>query len=1086
VSHNTQLDDVARCPRSPGPRRYDVKGPIASLGLTEPSLLPKARDPALALLSLSSSGPVPSRDSRLPLGYFAGRASGTALGPVVIGDPRLDCQPEGSGRLEVVRVSLPTGTVTFLLTDIEGSTRLWEHHGEAMGGVVTRHEEIIASAVKDHGGELIKAKGEGDSTFSVFARTTDAAAAALEAQSALRTEAWAGPSLSVRMALHSGEADLRDSDYFGAAVNRAARLREVAHGGQTLLSQSAFALVEERLPAGSVVVDLGTHRLRDLARAERVYELRSTALNTPFPALRSLNAVPNNLPVQLTSFVGREVELADLVGRLGSTRMLTLTGAAGCGKTRLALQLAAGTLDVYPDGVWLVDLAPIATSALVIQAVGSALGVRERTAGTVGLDTLPQSGPALEELVFEFLADRQALMIIDNSEHLVGAVAKLAERLLRARPGLRLLVTSREPLGVGGEVTWRVPSLGLPDPAKTEVLTELAATEAVRLFVERAEERDREFVLSPEAAVDVVDICQRLDGIPLAIELAAARVTTLSCAQIASRLDDRFRLLTGGSRTALERHQTLRAAVDWSYEALGPAEQALLARLSLFAGGFSLEAAEAVCEGEPVEMTALLDLLATLVDKSLVVHDPQTGRYRLLEMIRQYARERLAADDDPNRWRRRHFEYYLQVAKDADRVFWGTEGADQAAALEADLDNLRSAMEFCLAERDPDAALRLSGTMLGFWVLRGHLAEGRRWLAEALATPGGQPGRRRAWAMFCSAFLAALMNDLAEARPLCEGALVEFRRLGDDARTAMVSVELGQILIYEGDHTAARPLLEESLGMARTLGLRPWVVQAAVFAGTVAHAQGDLAAAYDLYQEAAGTARSLGGDALLATALVGLGVLAFGRGDWVAALAQFDAAMEASRLNESIELVGSLSYRALALARLGNREMARAAAEECIELRRRTGYRPGWGLPQAVLGELALDEGDMDAARTYCADATRGASIADMVGGSPAHSFIRSLTRLALASGDASCAARLLAAFAAQRSRQRITVTPSLAAEIEEMAHEVQTHLTADEWERAQIDGVGMSVDEAIADVLGRRVMEQSSEGIEPRTRSGT
>jgi predicted ATPase/class 3 adenylate cyclase/Tfp pilus assembly protein PilF len=965
-------------------------------------------------------------------------------------------------------VSLPTGTVTFLLTDIEGSTTLWERHGETMGAAVARHEEIITSAVQDHGGVLIKAKGEGDSTFSVFPRATDAAAAAVDAQTRLIAEPWAAPSVSVRMAVHTGEAEVRDGDYFGAAVNRAARLREVAHGGQTLISHSTFALVDERLPPGSLTVDLGTHRLRDLARAERIHELRHSSLAASFPPLRSLNAVPNNLPTELTSFVGREAELSELVERLGATRMLTLTGAAGCGKTRLALQLAARTLDTHPGGVWLVDLAPIGTPSLVLQAVGSALGVRELTTTTqTSLDSLAQPGRPLEEVVLEFLAGREAVIILDNCEHLVDPVATLAGRLLKACPDLRLLVTSREPIGVGGEVTWRVPSLGLPDPDGSVSLAELASSEAVRLFVERAGERDREFVLSGEVAPSVVEICQRLDGIPLAIELAAARVATLSCAQIAARLDDRFRLLTGGSRTALERHQTLRAAVDWSYDALGVAEQALLARLAVFAGGFSLEAAEAVCEGDPIERMAVLDLLATLVDKSLVVHYPHAGRYRLLEMIRQYSRERLAADPDPGRWRRRHFDFYLHVARQADRTFWGPEGAGRASTLEVDLDNLRSAMEFCLGERDADAAVHLAGSMMGFWILRGHLAEGRRWLTQALDLPGGKTGGRRAWAMYAAAYLAALRDDTASARPLCEQALAEFRRLGDEPRTTTALVELAQIHLYEGDVEGARPLLEESLDTARRLDLKPWIAQAAVFAANVAHQQSDLDAAHAYYQEAVSAARTLGGEALLGTSLVGLGLVAIARGDWAGALTQLDAGIEASRRSGSVELAGSLSFRALVLMRLGNREMARVSAEEAEEIRRRSGYLINRTC-LAVLGELALGDGDLEAASAYYADATAGTALQTMYDGPALHPLVGGLPRLALAQGGAAAAARVLASFEAQRARHHVSFTPSLVRELEQVTAEVQAHLTAEEWAQAQAEGSAMTLQEAITEVVGR------------------
>jgi class 3 adenylate cyclase len=444
---------------------------------------------------------------------------------------------------------LPRGTVTFLFTDVAGSTRLWEAHPEAMRAALVEHDALIEFLTEQHGGRVVRPRGEGDSRFCVFARATDAVAAAVTIQQALHAEDWPHETpLRVRLALHTGEADLRDGDYYGSAPNRCARLRAIAHGGQALLSVATYDLVRDALPAGVTLKDLGEQRLADLHRPERVYQVLALGVPADFPPPRSLDALPHNLPVQLTSFVGREPELAAVRGALAAHRLVTLTGAGGCGKTRLGLQVAADALAAFADGAWFVDLAALADAALVPQAVLAALGLPEPP-GRAPLGALADA-----------LRRRALLLVLDNCEHLLEACATLADTLLRACPRLHILATSRELLGVPGEATHRVPSLGVPEPelvrdlgsrdAGPEAVERLRRCEAVQLFVERARLVQPDFALVPEQAPALAQVCRRLDGIPLALELAAARVRVLSVEQLAARLDDRFRLLTGGSRTA--------------------------------------------------------------------------------------------------------------------------------------------------------------------------------------------------------------------------------------------------------------------------------------------------------------------------------------------------------------------------------------------------------------------------------------------------------------------------------------------------------------------------------------------------------
>ncbi len=479
---------------------------------------------------------------------------------------------------------LPTGTVTFLMTDVEGSTALWERSPEQMRSALARHDTLAQEIIARHAGHLVKSRGEGDSLFAVFSGAADGIAAAAELQRTITREPWpAETPIRIRIGVNTGEADLRDDDYYGRTVNRTARLRSVAHGGQVLVSQSTAQIVQDTLPPEISLRVLGQHQLRDLERPEQVFQLLHPDLPADFPPLRSQEVFRSNLPQQITSFIGREKEMKEVKRLLKTTRLLTLTGAGGAGKTRLTLQAGADLLDGFADGVWLVELAPLADPALVPQAVASALGVRE------------EPGRTLVQTLTDYLQPKELLLLLDNCEHLLDACAHLIQSLLRHCARLKVVATSREGLNIDGETTYRIPSMSMPDPKEKATPESLSGYESVRLFEERAKAALPSFQITDQNASPVAQLCIRLDGIPLAIELAAARVKAMSVDQIAARLDDRFRLLTGGSRTALPRQQTLRAMIDWSYDLLSEKEQILLNRLSVFAGGWTLEAAEKVC-----------------------------------------------------------------------------------------------------------------------------------------------------------------------------------------------------------------------------------------------------------------------------------------------------------------------------------------------------------------------------------------------------------------------------------------------------------------------------------------------------------
>lgn len=606
----------------------------------------------------------------------------------------------GEGPMGQDRFALPSGTVTFLLTDIEGSSRRWEADPGSMAPAVGRHYAILDDAVARWGGVRPVEQGEGDSIVAAFARATDAVAAAVEAQRRLTAEL--GDVFAVRMALHTGEAQLRDEgNYFGDAVNRCARVRACAYGGQIVCTRTVVDLVADRLPVDAVLTDLGRHRLRDLGRPEQIWQLVAEGLRASFPPLRSLDAFRHNLPVALSSFVGRASEVAELRSLLvrDGVRLVTLAGAGGCGKTRLALRLAGETVDRYPGGAWWTELAMAQHEGEVAPAVLRAVGLREEA-----------DRPALD-VIATALTDEPRLVILDNCEHLLDDVAAVADELLRRCPGLVVLATSREPLGVPGEIVWRVPSLPTPAQAGEQgrpvPLDRLTQLESVRLFLERAHQARPNFSLTEQNAPSVAQICARLDGIPLAIELAAARCRTLTPERIAEELDDRFRLLTGGARTATPRQQTLLASVDWSHELLDRAERAVFRRLGAFVGSFTLDAAEAVCaDGELVTAMDVFDLVTRLVDKSLAAEaDANAGevRYRLLETIRQYALDRCLAAGELESTRDRHLDWCLAATRDLDRTRHAQE------RLLADYANVRAALVWSRGR--PQQALELAAAV---------------------------------------------------------------------------------------------------------------------------------------------------------------------------------------------------------------------------------------------------------------------------------------------------------------------------------------------------------------------------------------
>ena len=864
-------------------------------------------------------------------------------------------------------------TLTFLFTDIEGSTRLWEAHPRAMRVALARHDAILRAAVETAGGHVFKTVG--DAFYAAFPTAASAVGAALDAQRVLGGESWGETGeLRVRMAIHAGAVEVRDGDYFGRPLNRVARLLALAQGGQVLVSGVARAFLEGALPEGAALRDLGDARLRDVEGSERVSQLVHPALGDVFAPLASSSG-PTNLPRELSSFLGRDEALKDVEALLEDSRLVTLTGAGGTGKTRLALQVGEGVRSRFPEGVWLVELAGV-RSGSVASAVASATGCRE------------SPGRPVADSVVEGLASREMLLILDNCEHVLDDAAPLVERLLRGGPAVRVLATSRELLGAVGERTFPVSPLSMPE--RDDIAPEsLARYESVRLFVDRATRAQPQFALTASNAPAVARVCRSLDGMPLALELAAARVRALPVEKIAERLGDRFRILTSGARTADRRQQTLRGLIDWSYDLLHPPERALLRGLSTFAGGWDLEAAEAVplAASPTIEPWETLDLLQSLVDKSLVIYDGEAERYRLLETVRQYAVERAEEEGERATLGTAHAAWAVARAASLAPALAGPDQIAAAERLEADHGNLRAAHAFLAAAHDTDAAQRLVADLALFWDMRSYLAEGAACCMESLALGEG-PWRLPA--LLGAGRLLILSRD-PSAPAIYEEALRLARATADRRAEAEALHGIGSWAHYANRIDDAEVRFAAAFAIRQEIGDRAGVAASAHSLGNVGLRVGRYDEAEAFFEEAL-TARRALGDVRGVTLTTGaLGQLAMMRGDldavvrlsrevvrrvselrmrWTLALALsslFHVAQERGELRRAAEFAGARSrVRELTGFPLPDVERADDAATQAA-LRDRLGaaaydlaYAAGYARTWEGAFALALDEEDRD------------------------------------------------------------------------------------------------------------------------------
>jgi predicted ATPase/class 3 adenylate cyclase len=814
---------------------------------------------------------------------------------------------------------IPTGTVTFLFTDIEGSTKLAREHPDTWETVRSRHHAILQGAIECHGGYVFQIIG--DAFCAAFHTAGDALRAAVKSQVDLHKEEWGSTPIKVRMGIHTGKAEIRENgEYQGyLAMSRVQRLMSAGHGGQVLISAASQELLLEDLPADVSLRDLGERRLKDLIRPEHIYQLIIPGLPVDFPPLKTLDFYRHNLPVQLTSFIGREIEIREIKQAVLSHRLITLTGAGGTGKTRLALQVAAEVLDRFPDGVWFVDLAPITEHELITQTILSTLGVPD------------QPGLAPQQQLMDFLQEKKLFLLLDNCEHLLESCVKLVEIILSHAPELKILATSREALTISGEMIWHVPSLSLPDIQHLPAIEWFSQYEAVQLFIERSTLVQPHFQVTNANAPAIAQICFHLDGIPLAIELAAARVRTMSIDEIARRLDDRFRLLTGGSHAALERHQTLRTAIDWSYHLMSEQEKLLFARLAVFSGGWTVEAAEQVCStSEDIASNDVFELLAHLVDKSLVILDE--SRYRMLETTRQYAREKLLDHDGGRVLCERHLNYFLDLAEQFSQHTHSRDKHQWETRISQDDDNFRAALEWCLFNQNTADALRLLSlwwpnishrfSEMQDWFEKVNLMPGKEKIpaqyANLLNRVGGQnwlrgkndyaksvlQQSRAIWqtlgedgeeglAEACAVLgEIAMPSDPAAAEALLEKAYFLHQKHGNQWGMGSTSIMMAHRAMDEGKYAEADAHFQKSIAMWK--GADDSVMLGITYSelGELARMQGDYERAGQYYEQCINDLRQQGKQKYTATALFNLAWVHLHQGDTLKAKICFEESLQ--------------------------------------------------------------------------------------------------------------------------------------------------------------------------------------------------
>lgn len=733
---------------------------------------------------------------------------------------------------------IPVGRVTFLFTGIEGGTKLSQEFPQELQSALSKHSAILKNTIDSNNGFVFKIAS--DEFCCAFEKAEDAVKAAIDIQKNLKNENWDNVKIKIRIGIHSGNAEWNGSDYMGyVTLARTARIKSAAHGEQILISEETFKSFENSFSGDNNISfrDLGERRLKDLIQPIRLFQISTPELRLDFPPLKTIDARPNNLRVQISSFIGRDNEISQIKKTLSTTRLLTLVGSGGTGKTRLALQVAADLIDEYTDGVWCIELSTLTDPLLILETIADTLNVKE------------QPGQKLESILIDYFKDKKILLILDNCEHFIEACSELSEKFLRQTKDLKIVATSRITFRCDGEMTHKVLPLSHPDPNAEYTPIELSQYEAVRLFIERALQVNPAFRVNDENVSALAQICSRLDGIPLAVELAAVRCKVLSLKKICEKLDDRFKLLTGGSRTALPRQQTLKALVDWSYDILKEKEKILWRRFSIFNGGCTLEECEKICSDDMLNEGEILDLIQNLCDNSIVAYTGQNDKYTMLETIRQYGNEKLNEAGEEKIFKTMHLEYFMNLCEGAVSEYKGSNVKKWLDLIEEFYPNVQSALAWSLDNGLREEGTRLAVSMGKFWELRGHYMEGRNWFQKIINNPGDVSPEIIANAKSLAAVLAALQTDYKTSQRYLEEALEFYRNTNNKNGIGNCLNNLGLNYFDLGEYKKSKLCMNEGLEIRKKTNNRIGICSTLNSLGLVALAEGEFSSAKEYFEE---------------------------------------------------------------------------------------------------------------------------------------------------------------------------------------------------------------------------------------------
>ena len=861
---------------------------------------------------------------------------------------------------------IPGGKVTFLFTDIEGSTKLSQNFPDKLPSALERHHSILIDKIESNNGFIFQSVG--DAFCGAFENSVDAVKAAVEIQKSLALEKWDETVIKVRIGIHSGNAEWNGTNYMGyITLARAARVMSAAFGEQILISNDAYELYVNDYNSHSNrnvdtdssghydltpgFRDLGERRLKDVILPIRLFQVVGAGLREDFPPLETLDARPNNLPVQLTSFIGRETEMKHVKEALKLSRLVTLTSAGGSGKTRLALQTGAEVIDEFEQGVWFVDLAALSDPALLTSTIIDALGIKEESKKTT------------EDTLIEFLKGKEILILLDNCEQLIHACANLAERLLSSCPKLKIIATSREALNCEGEMTYRIPPLAVPDPKSNDTPEQLTQYESVRLFIERALTVNSNFRVNNENAPALAEICSRLDGIPLAIELAAARIKILSVVKIYERLDDRFSLLTGGKRTALPRQQTLRALIDWSYDLLSEEEKILWCRLSVFSGGWTLDAAEEICSDEMISKSLILDLLSQLIEKSVIIFDESKGRYRILESLREYGIEKLKNSQEISL---RHLNYYLRLSENAEPELRGENARFWLDIIDADHSNFISAIDWSVSNEMADKGAVIAGALGEFWSTKGHYSTGIRLNENILRSSCLYGNSAKVKLLIWLCVYKYNQGEYEQVRKFSEECLNLSKGIGDKKGIAESLHNLGKVAELKGNYELARSYFEESLELKKEIKDKIGIADSLQSLGNLLTNQGDYELAKKYFGESFEIKKEVGDKRGMASNMNSMGCIATYQGNYEQAKKYHEESLAFNKdIGSKIGAAISMGNLGLISFNQGDYELARKYYEESLTIRKELGNKKGIAIYLHNLGGVVYTQGDFEQAKKY-------------------------------------------------------------------------------------------------------------------------